>query len=220
MTSAIRHPLRWNAIPIGLALGLLALAACRPTPTPTPVPTAPAGPSAAGKGRVLIVIAPRDFRDEEYARPRQALESAGYTVTVASRSRETARGMLGMQVRPDIPLAEARAADYDAVIFVGGSGAQTYWDDPEAHRLAREAAASGRVVAAICIAPVILARSGVLEGKQATVFDPPSLCAELTAHGATCTGASVQRDGPFVTASGPQAADEFARAILAALEEP
>lgn len=206
--------------PVCIALGLLLLAACRPTPTPAPVPAAPTVSPAAGKGQVLMVIAPRDFRDEEYARPREILESAGYAVTVASRSRETARGMLGMRVQPDLLLSGARAADYDAVVFVGGSGAQTYWDDPEAHRLAREAAEGGKVVAAICIAPVILARAGVLEGKQATVFDPPSLCAELTAHGATCTGASVQRDGRIVTASGPQAAEDFARSILAALEEP
>lgn len=206
--------------PVCIALGLLLLAACRPTPTPAPVPAAPTVSPAAGKGQVLMVIAPRDFRDEEYARPREILESAGYAVTVASRSRETARGMLGMRVQSDLLLSEARAADYDAVVFVGGSGAQTYWDDPEAHRLAREAAEGGKVVAAICIAPVILARAGVLEGKQATVFDPPSLCAELTAHGATCTGASVQRDGRIVTASGPQAAEDFARSILAALEEP
>jgi protease I len=201
-----------------IALGLLALAACRPAPTP--VPATPTGLPTPEKGRVLMVIAPENFRDEEYARPREILESAGYAVVVASRSRETARGMLGMRVQPDLLLSEARAADYDAVVFVGGSGAQTYWDDPEAHRLAQEAADGGKVVAAICIAPVILARAGVLEGKQATVFDPPSLCAELTAHGATCTGASVQRDGRTVTASGPQAAEDFARSILAALEEP
>ncbi len=202
--------------PVGIALGLLALAACRPTPTPA----APTATPAPQRGRILMVIAPQNFRDEEYARPRQVLESAGYAVTVASRSRETARGMLGMRVQPDLLLSEAHAADYDAVVFVGGSGAQTYWDDPEAHRLAQEAAAGGKVVAAICIAPVILARAGVLEGKQATVFDPPSLCAELTAHGATCTGASVQRDRRTVTASGPPAAEDFARAILAALEGP
>ncbi len=143
--------------PICIALGLLALVACRPTPTPTPLPAAPTVLPAAGKGQVLMVIASRDFRDEEYARPREILESAGYTVIVASRSRETARGMLGMRVQPDLLLSEACAADYDAVVFVGGSGAQTYWDDPEAHRLAREAASGGKVVAAICIAPVILA---------------------------------------------------------------
>lgn len=206
--------------PVCIVLGLLALAACRPTPTLAPVPAPPTVSPPAEKGQVLMVIAPQNFRDEEYARPREILESAGYAITVASRSRETARGMLGMQVQPDLLLSEARAADYDAVVFVGGSGAQTYWDDPEAHRLAREAADGGKVVAAICIAPVILARAGVLEGKQATVFDPPSLCAALTAHGATCTGASVHRDGRVVTASGPQAAEDFARAILAALEEP
>ena len=145
-----------------------------PTEAPAPAPTM----------QVLLVIAPENFRDEEYAEPRAVFEAAGYTVVVASASLETATGMLGMEVQPDLLLADVQVGDYDAVVFIGGMGARAYWDDPQAHRIAQEAVAAGKVVGAICIAPVILARAGVLEGKQATVFK--GNCGELEAGGAIC----------------------------------
>jgi len=229
-----------------LLIPLLTLAACGPgetlTPAPpaeeaTPLPPPTEGPTAASPlptaesplpppepaergGVVLLIIAPEDFRDEEYTEPRAAFEAAGYTVVVASLSLDVATGMLGTQVRPNLTLADVQVADYAAVVFIGGNGAVIYWDAPQAHRVAREAVEQGKVVGAICIAPVILARAGVLEGKEATVFDPEGLCAELEASGAICTTAPVHRDGRIITANGPQAATPFAEAIIKALGEP
>lgn len=179
-----------------------------PTEAPAPAPTM----------QVLLIIAPENFRDEEYAEPRAVFEAAGYTVVVASASLETATGMLGMEVQPDLLLADVQVGDYDAVVFIGGMGARAYWDDPQVHRIAQEAVAAGKVVGAICIAPVILARAGVLEGKQATVFK--GNCGELEAGGAICdSDVPVQRDGLIVTANGPAAATAFGEAVLDALAE-
>jgi len=166
--------------------------------------------------QVLFVIAPQNFRDEEYTEPHAVLEAAGYTVVVASSSLEMATGMLGVEVQPDLLLLDVQVGDYDAVVLIGGMGAATYWDNPEAHRIAQEAVAAGKVVAAICIAPVILARAGVLEGKQTTVFH--GNCGELEAGGAICdSDVPVQRDGLIITGNGPAAATAFGEAILDAL---
>ncbi|HEC33240.1 MAG TPA: DJ-1/PfpI family protein [Chloroflexi bacterium] len=192
-----------------------------PLPTESPLPTPePPGGGDEGTGAVLLVIAPEDFRDEEYAEPRAVLEAAGYAVVVASLSLDVATGMLGMEVQPDLLLADVRVPDYDAIVFIGGNGATVYWDAPEAYRVAQEAAEQGKGLAAICIAPVILARAGVLAGREATVFDPDSLCAELEAGGATCTGVPVQRDGRIVTARSPDVAGLFAETIVEVLQEP
>src|SRR4030067_2190422 len=86
----------------------------------------------AGK-KILMVIAHKDFRDEEYREPRKVLEDAGAQITVASSSMNACKGMLGMQVKPDLLYTDARAGDYDAVVFVGGYGAQEDWEDPKAH---------------------------------------------------------------------------------------
>jgi protease I len=74
----------------------------------------------------------------------------------------------------------------------------------------------GKVLAAICIAPVTLANAGVLKGKKATVF--PSLQSQLTAQGARVVNQDVVQDGKLLTASGPKAAREFAAALVKMLE--
>ena len=78
------------------------------------------------------------------------------------------------------------------------------------------AADKHKVLAAICVAPITLARAGVLEGKRATTSLAGSV---IEAEGATYTGALVERDGLIITANGPAASDAFGRAIAAALEE-
>jgi len=107
---------------------------------------------------------------------------------------------------------------YDAVIFVGGAGAQEYWESARAHEIARATLERGKVLGAICIAPVTLANAGVLEGRKATVW--PSEAPRLKAQGAEYTGRSVEVDDRIVTADGPESAEEFGRAILAALHTP
>ncbi len=167
---------------------------------------------------VLMVIAPTMFRDEEYAHPKAVLEARGANVTTASRSVGPAVGKLGMVADATLALTDARAEDYDAVIFVGGGGAETYFDDPAAHALARSTLESGRVLGAICIAPSILARAGLLDGVRATAF--PSQHDDLVAHGALWTGAPVEVDGAIITANGPDAARDFGLAIADSLGLP
>lgn len=166
--------------------------------------------------RVLMVIAQDVFRDEEYAQPKQILESRGAEVSTASVHAGNCRGKLGTSAHAGLGIAEARAEDYEAVVFVGGGGAQCFFDDPVAHRLARDAFEAGKVVGAICIAPSVLARAGLLEGVRATAF--PSQEADLRAHGAIWTGIPVETDGRIVTASGPEAAAAFGEALALTLE--
>ncbi|MFB0538172.1 MAG: DJ-1/PfpI family protein, partial [Anaerolineae bacterium] len=118
-----------------------------PTDTPQPEPTQPPAPAAM---RVAFIIAHEGFRDDEYTEPRAVLEDRGVQVTVASSSLETAMGMMGATVQPDVLVSDIVVSDYGAIVFIGGPGAAEYWDDPTAHRIAQEAVAQGKVLAAIC----------------------------------------------------------------------
>ena len=169
----------------------------------------------AEKKKVLMIIAPENFRDEEYKEPRRILEGKGCRVTVASTRTKPAKGMLGMTVTPDITIDKVKAADFDAVIFVGGYGAETYYQDERAHALAADTAKSGKPLAAICVAPTILANAGLLKGKAATVWESQSKA--LVAGGAKYTGKPVERDGLIVTADGPASAVKFGEEIARAL---
>jgi protease I len=167
--------------------------------------------------KIVMIIAPQNFRDEEFLQPKNILTEKGAEVKVACASLETAKGMLGAEVKPDMLVSEIKPEDWDAVILIGGTGASQYWDDSSIHSMLNEAVKQNKIVGAICIAPVTLANAGILSGKKATVFS--SETQKLADKGAKCTGKDVERDGKIITASGPPAAKEFGNAIAQALKE-
>jgi protease I len=165
--------------------------------------------------KILMVVAPQDFRDEEFFEPRKVFADAGAEVTIASRGVLEAKGLLGSKTPVDKNLSEIKVTDFDALVFVGGGGATIYFDDPLALNLAKTASTAGKVVAGICIGPTILAKADVLRGKRATAFSSEQ--SVLEAAGVTYTGEAVTVDGKIITANGPAAATEFGRRIVEAL---
>lgn len=103
--------------------------------------------------KVLIVIAPEKFRDEEFTVPAAALQKAGIGYDVASTRRGTCRGMLGATVNATLSLKEVDPGTYDGILIVGGGGAQSYlWDDDILCGLVKSIHQSAGAVAAICLA--------------------------------------------------------------------
>jgi len=162
-------------------------------------------------GKVLLVVAPERFRDEELFVTREELERGGHSTVVASTRRGRCQGSRGGSVMADIELSAAKVGSYDAVVFVGGGGSKLLFEDADALRLAREARDGGKVLGAICLAPVILANAGVLAGKQATVAGTEAKTIE--AKGARYTGPGVAVDGDVVTANAPKASGAFGQRI-------
>jgi len=176
---------------------------------------------AQGEGgkmkKVVMIIAKENFRDEELLKPKEILEKNGVAVKIASSTLDEATGMLGAKVKPDMLVSDIKADDFDSVIFIGGQGASQYWDDPVAHTLAKETLAKGKFIAAICIAPVTLAKAGILNGKRATVWSTDA--GQIKVKGAVYTGKNVERDGFIITGAGPFAAKEFGEELAKALKE-
>lgn len=160
----------------------------------------------------LLIIAQQGYQDRELNGTRQGLQEAGFEVILASTEAGPCHGKLGGTEAAAVALRDVRVSDYDRVAFIGGPGAHALKDDPDALKIAREAAASGRPFGAICIAPEVLAAAGVLRGKKATVWDSGGeQRAFLEEHGAIYTGEPVTVDGLLVTANGPEAAAEFGK---------
>jgi protease I len=171
--------------------------------------------------KVLMIVAPGDFRDEELFQPKKVFEEYRLTVTVASITRDEVRGMLGGKVRPELLLKDVDVNQYDIIVFIGGKGAEVYFDHPAAHKIAIKANEAGKVIGAICIAPCILANAGILKGKKATVWYEKGYA--LKEKGAEYIKAGYITDGNIVTASGPgiskRFAEELLRVLLKQLEE-
>jgi protease I len=171
--------------------------------------------SGAKAKKAVLIVASKNFRDEELFETRDALKNAQVQTVVASTKTGTVTGMLGGQAKAEILVSSIDVNDYDAIIFVGGTGASQYFDDAVAHDLARKAVSKSKVLAAICIAPTTLANAGVLKNVKATCFSSERF--KLAKAGAIYTGAPVEKDSLIITADGPRSAAQFGKTIADAL---
>lgn len=165
--------------------------------------------------RVVFVIAPENFRDEELFHTKEEIDNAGNETAIASLRKGSCSGMLGGTAEASYSLDEITADDFDAIVFVGGKGASVYFENELALKLAKDFESKGKAVAAICIAPSILANAGLLNGRKATCFE--SEHANIEEKGATFTGSPVEVAGNIITANGPKAAHDFGKAIVEVL---
>ena len=112
-----------------------------------------------------------------------------------------------VRVVPDGALAGC-SGDFDVLVLPGGAeGARRLAESPEVGRLLREREQRGALVAAICAAPMALARHGVFAGRRTTSH--PSVKEIVAAHG-TLVEEPVVDDGNLVTSRGPGTAFLFA----------
>ncbi|MEO0075050.1 MAG: DJ-1/PfpI family protein [candidate division WOR-3 bacterium] len=162
----------------------------------------------------VMVIAPRAFRDEEFKIPYEYLTGLGHKIKVASRDTILATGLLGLALKPQITVKEIDTLAFDGMILVGGTGAAIYWDDLLLHQMIRHfSQRPHKLIAAICLAPITLARAGILTNKKATVFKDRFTLNEFKQKQVLYVESGVVISGNVITAASPQDADKFAKAI-------
>lgn len=168
---------------------------------------------------ILMIIAPSKFRDEEFEIPFKKFVDAGADVTVASLKKGMATGMFGAKFNVKHSLNEVDESNFDAVIFIGGAGVPDVRADERALKIAQNSVLH-EVLGAICWAPTILAKAGVVKGKKTTVWlgDDAEYGMKTSAvmekYGAIFSDSEVVVDGNIITGNGPLAVVEFADAVI------
>jgi protease I len=107
--------------------------------------------------------------------------------------------------------------NFAGIILIGGEGSRLYWNNSHLHNIVNEFFNSEKIVAAICSAPVILAKAGILKNKSATCFSEDKM--ELINSGINYNDRNVVFDGNVITADGPKSAIQFTEAILHTLKQ-
>jgi len=170
--------------------------------------------------KVLFVVASSGYQSIEYGVPKKLLEQAGFTVLTASNMPGTAVAKDESTTPVDLVLSDIVVADYDGIIFIGGPGALEHLDNEISYAIINNAAEAQKPLGAICVATRILARAGVLKDKQATGWNGDNeLGALYKKHGVYYVPKDVVQDDTIVTATGPDAAREFAEHIITMLQE-
>lgn len=163
---------------------------------------------------LVMVIAPRAFRDEEFQTTYEFLSSLGYKLKVASRDTILATGMLGLALKPQLTIDEIDTLAYEGLILIGGTGSAIYWDDLKLRELIQYFSRSRpKFVAAICLAPICLARAGVLQDQFATVYENQFTLSEFSKARVRYQKTDCVLSGNIITANGPEASKKFAQTI-------
>ena len=168
--------------------------------------------------KVLMVIPHTQFRDEEFFEPKKILEDEGAKVVVASTSVRTCRGMKGGTAQSDLAIADAKADEYAGLVLCGGSSVpDVFWNDKKLQELAVAMATAGKVIAAICLSTVVLAKAKLLADREATVYFLPQALEELKAAGAKYVPETLLIHNNIILAEGPPDSQRFGQAIRSAL---
>lgn len=115
-------------------------------------------------------------------------------------------------IKADVLFENADLKNASLFVLPGGlPGAYNLYEHEGLRQAIQERYDAGQPLAAICAAPLVYGRMGLLKGLKATCY--PGFDKEL--EGATYTGNFVEQDGVFITGKGPAAVFEFAYAIVA-----
>ncbi len=164
--------------------------------------------------RVLVPLA-EGFEEIEAVNVIDILRRADVEVVTAGLKDGLVEGSHKIKVLPDTSLDKIDSRDFDGLILPGGSpGFINLGNDERILNMAREMDRAGKYVAAICAAPSVLIKAGVLQGRKATVS--PSGKAQVEA----CAEFSEDRvvvDRNLITSRSPGTALEFALKLVEVL---
>ena len=157
------------------------------------------------------------FEEIEAVSPVDILRRAGHEVfTVSVGHSHHVMGSHGMMVKTDYCIDEIHIDNFDMIVLPGGPGHKDLEKCDKLMRKVKKFNDQGKYIAAICAAPTILGRLGILAGKKATCF--PGLEAEL--YDATYTGGEAEIDGNIITGRSAGCAVPFALKIIEAFDGP
>jgi 4-methyl-5(b-hydroxyethyl)-thiazole monophosphate biosynthesis len=155
-----------------------------------------------------LVLLAEGFEEIEAVTIVDVLRRGEVTVTTASLSGKHVKGSHAIVVESDVLLDAVNVDDFDALVLPGGPAAKTLREDPRAQAALKQAAAAGKLVAAVCAAPTALEAAGLLQGKRATSYPGNAL---PSAH---YVEDRVVEDGNVVTSRGPGTTMAFALKLV------
>lgn len=152
------------------------------------------------------------FEEMEAFTTVDVLRRAGMNVTMVTvMEGEIVTGAHGVPVLCDVNVANCDFYDASLVVLPGGMPGTTNLEQcADLRRLITRFAEEKKPIAAICAAPSILGKMGLLKGRNVTCY--PGF--EALCEGANCTGGEVEVDGHIITGRGPGCALPFALAIV------
>lgn len=172
-----------------------------PEPVVINVPTAEEGFML--NSSILVVLPPYYFKDEEYETVKNFFAEKNLPIVTTSSAAE-AVSTKDQKVTVDRLVYETDdILDYIAVIFIGGPGAQVYFDDEDTQAMANRFRQANKIIAALDIAPGILAHANLINNVNVT--SSPSQKEIIEANGGNYLNQPIVSDQNIITVKDPAA---------------
>ena len=166
--------------------------------------------------KIAILVAD-GFEQVELTKPKQAFEDAGAQAHIVSPNNDKVQGWNHYDKADffdvDVPLEQAKANDYDALLLPGGlANPDQLRTKDKAVQFVKSFFDAGKPVAAICHGPWTLVEADAVKGRTVTSF--PSLQTDLKNAGANWVDMEVVEDNGLITSRNPDDLPAFnAKAI-------
>ncbi len=145
------------------------------------------------------------------------LRRADVEVVTAGLDEQVVTASRGVKLVPDTHLAAVLDEEFDMMVLPGGlPGADHLDNDSRIHALLKKLNGQGKMIAAICAAPKVLANAGLLDNKKATSY--PGVLSNMQLPKTQYIDLPVIKDGQVITSRGPGSAMDFALTLIALLE--
>ncbi|HEC60152.1 MAG TPA: DJ-1/PfpI family protein [Methylophaga sp.] len=142
------------------------------------------------------------------------LRRADFTVVTASLTKQQqVTASRGVRLVADVWLEDVMHDDFDMIVLPGGLPGATYLnDDHRIHAILKRLNKSGKAIAAICAAPLVLAHAGLVNGK--TIAHYPEVLHSNEWPNVMLSDDAIVIDGNILTSRGPGTAMDFALTII------
>ena len=167
---------------------------------------------------MVYILLGEGFEEIEALGPLDLLRRAEIEVSTVSLTGELpVKGGHGIIVHADITLEQTDFEKMEMLVLPGGGGGVASIEkNPAAIDMIRRSWEAGKMLAAICAAPSLLAGLNILEGTK--IVCHPSVAGEITAAGGNLQPElSVVRDRNLITGKAAGASIDFGLEIIAAL---
>jgi len=166
--------------------------------------------------KTILFLMADGFEETEFVTPFDYWQRAGFEVVLSSISDSlTVHGAHGLKIEADILLQDVELADFVALFLPGGGpGVKNLLASAPVEKAILDFYESDRYIFAICAAPLVLSKAGILANLAATCYpgcEKDLLCREFLEN-------RVVLDGNVVTSRGAGTAEEFALECIAMLE--
>lgn len=160
---------------------------------------------------MIITLLANGFEEIEALTPVDILRRAGLKVLTCGITGATVTGSHGIEVKADLLPDDVNLGEVEMVILPGGMPGSTNIDaHPFTDKIIEAVLKNNGRIAAICAAPLVLGRRGLLDGKEAICY--PGFECEL--KGAIISSRSVVTDKNITTAKGMGVALEFSKELV------